>query len=125
MTQYLKVFAFDDEFPVFGPLDGGFGPSVQLALEFGVILLVRRGAARPVDETRRHLHFQLGRHVNRVFRVLRPALIDAHILFRHRINLQTARTYAVETAVQMTEKNQKEIEFQYWIVTEQAALRKV
>ncbi len=99
---YLEIFAFDDEFSIFGPLDCGFWASVELALEFCVIFLVGGCTTRAGDVARRHLDFQLSRNVDRILRVLRPALVNAHILFRHGINLQTARAHALESALQMT-----------------------
>lgn len=100
-SAYLKVFALDDELSVLCPLDGGLGPAVELALELDVLLLVGGGAARALDVARRHLHLQLGRHVRRVLRVLRPALVHARVRLAHRVDLQARRRHTSEPAVQI------------------------
>lgn len=52
---YLKVFTLDDELPVFGPLDGGFRPAVELALELRIVLFMRNDTLRSFYIFRRHL----------------------------------------------------------------------
>lgn len=102
MFVYLEVFTLNDELSVFGPLYGRFGPSVKLTLEFGVIFLVTRNAARTSHITGRHLNVQLSCHVNRIFCVLSPTLVDTDVLLSHGIDLQTARSNTMESATQMT-----------------------
>ena len=100
-VHHLEVFALDDEFSILGPLDGGFGTAVDVALELGVFLLVRDDTLRPFDEARRNVHLQAGRHISGIFRVFGPTLIDTGVGFRHVGDTQAARRHPLETAVQV------------------------
>ena len=99
MFKYLKVFTFNDEFTILGPLNNWLRSPVELALELGIVFLVRNGALRPLEKLWRHLNLELGCYINRVFGVLRPALVHAHVVFSDRVNLQTPRADAPEAAL--------------------------
>ena len=54
-NKYLEIFTLDDELPVFGPLDGGFRPAIELALELRIIFFMRNDTLRSFYIFRRHL----------------------------------------------------------------------
>jgi hypothetical protein len=100
---YLKVFTLDDQVSVLVPLDGGLGHAVDFTLELDVAFLDRNNILRSTQKTGRDQNFKDGGRVDRVFRVLRSALISAFVIDFDVFDLEASLADPQEPGVKVVE----------------------
>ncbi len=98
---YLKIFTLDDQVSVLVPLNGGLGHAVDFTLELNVAFLDRNNILRSTQKTGRDLNFQNGGRINRVFRVLRSALVSPFVVDFDVFDLEASLADPQEPGVKM------------------------